>query len=270
MAIERILFVNQGIEPYVEESHESVIGKYLPLNVQEKGIETRVFMPKYGLINERKNLLHEVIRLSGQNIIINKNDHPLVIKVSSIQTLRMQTYFIHNEHYFGRKHFLTDKAGKHFPDNDERAIFYARGVLETVKNLGWCPDIIHCHGWIACLVPVFLKKLYAINPLFSQSKIIYSVYNDHAGSNVSRTFANKLAKSGIPLEDADRYKQTSYEAALKLAIDYSDGVVISHQEVSNGIRSHVADSNKPFIEHQEKDYTDSYIELYQRIVDNNV
>jgi len=267
MAVERVLFVNQGIEPYVDESYESLIGKYLPLNVQEKGIDTRTFMPKYGLINERKNLLHEVIRLSGQNIIINKNDHSLVIKVSSIPALRMQTYFIHNEHYFGRKYFLTDKEGKHFPDNDERAIFYARGVMETVKNLSWCPDIIHCHGWISCLVPVFLKKLYVINPLFVNSKIVYSVYSDHASNNVSRTFVNKLTKSGIPIEDAERYKQSNYETTLKLAIDYSDGVIISHKEVSDGVRAHIINSEKAFIEHQEKDYTDSYLELYQRIMD---
>ena len=265
MAVERVLFVNLGIEPYMDESHESLIGKHLPIKMQEKGIDTRVFMPKYGLVNERKNLLHEVIRLSGQNIIINKNDHPLVIKVSSMPTLRMQTYFIHNEHFFGRKHYLTDKGGKHFMDNDERAIFYARGVMETVKNLSWSPDVIHCHGWISSLVPIFLKKLYALNPLFADAKVVFSVYNDHAPVGVSRTFANKLTKSGIPSEDADRYKQSNYEDTLRLAIDYSDGVIISHKEVSKSVRDHITESKKPFIEHHGKNYADSYLELYHRI-----
>ena len=267
MAVERVLFVNQGIIPYLDPSHESEIGRYLPLSMQERGIDTRVFMPKYGLISERKNQLHEVIRLSGQHININKTAHPLVIKVSSIPALHMQTYFIYNEHFFGRKHFLTDKDGKYFSDNDERAIFYARGVMETVKNLSWNPDIIHCHGWISSLIPIFLKKFYAINPLFSNTKVVFSVYSDHASKSVSRTFVNKLSKSGIPAEDATLYKQTNYETSLQLAIDYSDGVVISHKDVSDAIRSHIANSNKPFFEHQENEYGDNYLELYNSVVD---
>jgi len=237
------------------------------LRMQERGIDTRVFMPKYGVISERKNLLHEVIRLSGQNIIINNNPYPLIIKVSSIPAIHMQIYFIHNEHYFGRKYLLTDKMGKYFADNDERAMFYARGVMETVKNLAWSPDIIHCHGWISCLVPIFMKKLYVDSPFFSNTKIVFSVYGDHDSKNVSRSFANKLSRSGIPSEDAEAYKGVDYEASLKLAIDYSDGVVISHENVSEGIREHIANSNKPFFEHQENEYGEPYLELYNRIVD---
>jgi len=270
MIVKRVLFISQGIEPYLEESHETKIGKHLPLSIQEKGVETRVFMPKYGLINERKRRLHEVIRLSGQNIVIGRNEQPLVIRVSSISELHMHTYFIANDHYFGRKYFLTDEEGKYFSDNDERAIFYARGVLETVKNLNWCPDIVHCHGWISCLVPVFLKKFYADNPFFANSKVVYSVYSDHSSKSVSRNFVNKLNKSGIPLEDAELYTKVNYEDTLKLAINYSDGVVISHKEVSKPIREYIKKLGKPYFKHKENKYGDSYITLYNNVLVANL
>ena len=267
MSVGRILFVNQSIEPYLEATYESKIGKQLPISIQGKGVDTRVFMPKFGLVNEKKHLLHSVIRLSGQNIVIGRHTHPLIIKVSSIPSFRMQTYFIVNDHYFGRKDFLTDETGKFFTDNDERAIFYARGVMETVKNLSWRPDIIHCHGWISCLVPIFLKKFYVDNPFFANAKVIYSVYDDHASKNVSRSFVSKLHKSGIPLEDAERYEKIDYETALKLAIEYSDGVVISSKNVSKGIREHIALLEKPFFEHKENKYAEKYLELYQLIME---
>ena len=149
----KVLFVQQEITPYLKDSHMGIIGRYLPQGIQEKGREIRTFMPRYGCINERRNQLHEVIRLSGMNLIINDTDHPLIIKVASIQSARMQIYFIDNEDYFQRKHVFFDSGDKFFKDNDERAIFFARGVLETVKKLGWTPDIVHCHGWITSLMP---------------------------------------------------------------------------------------------------------------------
>ena len=266
MTVERVLFVNQGITPYVDATQASKIAKDLPLSMQEKGIDTRMFMPKYGSINDKKNFFHEVIRLSGQNIVINSNAHTLIVKVTSLPQVQMQTYFIYNEHYFEREHILADETGKLFQDNDERAIFYARGIFETVRNLGWSPNVIHCHGWISCLLPLFLKKVYAINPLFANTKIVYSVYDDHASKSLSRRLPMKLEKSGIPLEDAELYKEISYEAALKLAINYSDAVVISHENVSHGIRTYIAKSNKPFFEHKENEYGDSYLELYNSVM----
>ena len=156
----------------------SEIGRYLPQGVQEKGREIRTFMPRYGCVNERRNQLHEVIRLSGMNLVINDADHPLIIKVASIQAARMQVYFIDNEDYFQRKAVLHDADGNEFEDNDERAVFFARGVLETVIKLRWAPDIIHCHGWLTSLVPLYIKKYYYNDPLFQNSKLVYSVYND--------------------------------------------------------------------------------------------
>ena len=265
MTIERVLFVNQGIIPYVETSHESKIGRCLPQSIHEKGIETRMFMPKYGTISERKCFLHEVIRLSGQNIIINNNDHNLAVKVASSPIGQMQTYFIDNEHFFGRKYMLADKSGKLFADNDERAIFYARGVIETIRKLGWSPNVIHCHGWISCFVPLFLKRLYAENPLFSNTKVVYSVYNDSDAKTLNRSLANKLKSSGVPINDANLYKQADYESTIRLAIDYSDAVVISHKDVNDSLRTHIAESKKPAFEHQEDQYGDVYLELYQQI-----
>ena len=266
MTVERVLFVSQGISPYVAESPEAKIAKNLPLNIQGKGIDTRMFLPKSGSINDKKSFLHEVIRLSGQNIVISNNAHTLIVKVTSAPVVQMQTYFIYNEHYFDREQVLTDEAGKLFPDNDERAIFYARGIFETVRSLGWTPNIIHCHGWLSCLVPLFLKKVYAINPLFANTKVIYSVYNDHSSKMLSRRFSAKLEKSGIPPEDAELYKEINYETALKLAIDYADGVVISHTNVSNGIRAHIAKANKPFFEHKENRYGSIYQKFYNNVI----
>lgn len=267
MTVERVLFVNQGITPYVNETHEAKIARDLPTSMQEKGIDTRMFVPKYGLINDKKRYLHTVIRLSGQDIVINNIAHTLVVKVTSLPVIQTQTYFIYNDHYFDRKQMLADETGKLFSDNDERAIFYARGIFETVRNLGWSPNVIHCHGWLSCFIPIFLKTVYALNPLFAKTKVVYSVYNDHATKSLSRKLATKLNKSGIPLEDADLYKDVSYENALKLAIDYSDAVVISHDEVSEGIRKHINKRNKPFFVHAENEHADNYLELYNSILD---
>ena len=265
MSVERILFVNQEITPYVEASHMSIIGRYLPQSILEKGIDIRTFMPRYGIINERRNQLHEVIRLSGQNIIINGNDHMLIIKVASIQSIRMQTYFIDNEEFFKRKFMLYEKVGKFFPDNDERAIFYARGVIETVKNLGWSPDVIHCHGWISCLVPLFVKEIYKDNPLFTNSKVVYSVYNEPFDKNL-RSLSSKLKASGIPANAAALYKQATYESSTKLAIDYSDAVIISHNDVKEDICSHIRESKKPHFRHIEEQYGEEYASLYNSIM----
>jgi starch synthase len=192
MEKKKILFVSQEITPYLPETEMSVIGRYLPQGIQEKKKEIRAFMPRYGSINERRNMLHEVIRLSGMNLIIDDTDHSLVIKVASIQSARMQVYFIDNEDFFQRKGIVTDENGNFFEDNDERAIFFARGVLETVKKLRWSPDLVHCHGWITSLVPLYLKNAFKEDPLFAKSKVVYSVYNDGFPGSFPKNFAKKI------------------------------------------------------------------------------
>ena len=265
MSAQRILFVNQEITPYSEVSHMSIIGRYLPQSILEKGLDIRTFMPRYGMINERRNQLHDVIRLSGQNIVINKGDHVLLVKVASIQSIRMQTYFIDNEEYFRRRTLLEDtKTGKVYNDNDERAIFYARGVIETVKNLGWSPDIIHCHGWLSCLVPLFIKKIHVDNPLFANSKVIYSVYNDPFDKTY-RSFVKKLKSCGIPTKDAQLYRKATFESTTKLAVDYADAVVISQKDVDKDTRSYIENLQKPHFEHKEEQYAEDYLKLYNSI-----
>lgn len=268
MSAYKILYVNQEILPYVDDTYISTIGRFLPQSMQESGVDIRTFMPRYGLVSERRNQLHEVIRLSGQNIIIKDNDHPLIIKVASIPSVRMQTYFIDNDDYFRRKGILCDKAGKYFSDNDERAIFFAKGVLETVKNLGWSPDIIHCNGWISCLVPLYVKKVYMDNPLFTLSKVVYSVYNDGFPKNLDRSFATKLKTTKVPPKEAVLYKSASFLSTTKLAVDYSDAIVLGHEAVLPEIKMHIADSGKINMVHSQEDFVSDYIALYEKVLES--
>lgn len=201
MEKKKVLFISSEITPYLPETEMSKKSRYLPQGIQERGKEIRTFMPRYGSVNERRNQLHEVIRLSGMNLIIDDTDHPLIIKVASIQSARMQVYFIDNEDYFQRKHIFKDAKGNEFADNDERAIFFARGVLETVIKLRWAPDLIHCQGWLTSLVPLYVKKAYNDDPLFVNSKVVYSVYNDDFKKPLDATFRNKLKMNNITNDD---------------------------------------------------------------------
>src|ERR1700740_3834030 len=192
MGKSKLLFITHEMSPFLELSKISEITRQLPQAMQKKGYEIRILMPRFGNINERRNRLHEVIRLSGMNIIINDNDNPLIIKVASIPAARMQVYFLDNEEYFQRKHVFSDKDGKFYADNDERMIFFCKGALETVKKLGWAPDIIHCHGWMTALIPFFVKTSYKEDPLFQNSRVVYSMYDQDLDEGFSDSFAKKL------------------------------------------------------------------------------
>ncbi len=263
----RILFINQEIIPYLEESHMGRICRYLPQGIQERGREIRTFIPRYGNINERRNQLHEVIRLSGMNLIIDDIDHPLIIKVASIQQARMQIYFIDNEDYFLRKYTLTDKNGKFFSDNDERIIFFCRGVLETVKKLGWSPDIIHCHGWITSLIPLYVKKAYKDNPLFSDAKVIYSVYDDEFDEVLNPDFGRKIIIDGITNKDLIHYKKPSYVSISKAAIDFADAIIYGREKINDEVEKYLKSLDKPVLDYQSMDtYIDAYDEFYEKII----
>ncbi|MCX6251972.1 MAG: glycogen/starch synthase [Bacteroidetes bacterium] len=268
----KILFVQQEITPYLKESHMGIIGRYLPQGIQEKGKEIRTFMPRYGSINERRNQLHEVIRLSGMNLIIDDTDHPLIIKVASIQQARMQIYFIDNEDYFQRKFTFTDKNGKYFKDNDERAIFFSRGVIETVKKLGWGPDIIHCHGWMTSLVPLYIKKAFKDNPLFTDTKVIYSIYDDDFKDVMGKDFANKIKLDGITTKDLKYYKNPSYVNIIKAAVDFSDAVIFGSPQINTELETYVKESDKPYLEFKPMEkYIDAFSDFYDEIlVDESV
>ena len=266
----KVLFVTQEMIPYLPESHMGTICRHLPQGTQEKKREIRTFLPRFGNINERRNQLHEVIRLSGMNLIIDDNDHPLIIKVASIQQARMQIYFIDNDDYFQRKFTLTDKNGKFYPDNDERAIFYSRGVIETVKKLGWAPDIVHCHGWMTSLVPIYIKKAFKDNPLFSDSKIIYSVYDDEFQNDLDSDFSKKIRLEGITNKDITHYTNPSFVNLSKAAIDFSDAVVYGVENVNPEIKEYAAGTSKPILEYQSMDtYIQAYNEFYDQLLEEN-
>ncbi len=263
----KVLFVTQEITPYLKDSHMGMIGRYLPQGIQEKGREIRTFMPRFGNINERRNQLHEVIRLSGMNLIIDETDHPLIIKVASIQQARMQIYFIDNEDYFQRKYTFHDKSNKFFTDNDERAIFYSRGVIETVKKLGWGPDIIHCHGWMTSLVPLYIKKAYYENPLFTDTKIIISLYDDDFTEVMNKNFAEKVKLDGINAKDLKHYKTANFVNLMKSAIDFADGVIIGSPSVNKEIMDYLKNTDKPFLKFQPMDrYIDTFSDFYDEIL----
>lgn len=268
MEKEKILFVNQEITPYLPENKISKIGRYLPQYAQERGYEIRTFMPRFGNINERRHQLHEVIRLSGMNMVINDTDHPLIIKVASIQSARMQVYFIDNEDFFKRKFTIYNDKGQLFPDNDERSIFFARGVLETVKKLRWAPDIIHCHGWFSFLVPLYVKKAFKEDPIFDNSKIVFSIYKQDFDELLNQDLIKKVPIDDITIDDIKIIKQPSYVNILKLAIDYSDAVIIADNDINPEIIDYIKSSGKKTLEcTSDEDYIDSYHEFYESIIE---
>ena len=266
MEKKKVLFVSQEITPYLPESEIAEIGRYLPQGIQEKGKEIRTFMPRFGCVNERRNQLHEVIRLSGMNLVINDNDHPLIIKVASIQAARMQVYFIDNEDYFQRKYTIADDQGNEFDDNDERAIFFARGVLETVIKLRWSPDIIHCHGWFTGMVPMFVKETYRDNPLFANTKLVYSVYNDQFSNTLSSNMAAKIAEDGISPEKLNVIGEPTFENYSKLVVDYADAVIKGSETINPEVEQYIKSSGKKFLDYQPKEsYIDSFFFFFYNI-----
>ncbi len=267
MEKKRVLFVNQEITPYLPESAMSKIGRYLPQKVQESGKEIRTFMPRYGLINERRNQLHEVIRLSGMNLIIDDIDHPLIIKVASIQQARMQVYFIDNEDYFHRKSIFKNGSGKFHKDNDERAIFFAKGVLETVKKLGWAPDVIHCNGWFSSLLPLFVKTAYKDSPIFAEAKVIVSLYNDDFSERLKKGYEQKMIMTGLENDDFGHYSEGTFVSLIKGAIDHSDALIAGSPDINPEILEYAKASGKPMLDYQgEEDYYGAYNEFYDKII----
>lgn len=263
----KVLFITQEITPYVSESEMSLVGRNLPQAIQEKGREIRTFMPKWGNINERRNQLHEVIRLSGMNLIIDDTDHPLIIKVASIQSARMQVYFIDNDDYFQNRLQVVDENGVEYEDNDARAIFYARGVLETVKKLRWCPDVIHCHGWMTALAPLYIKKAYKDEPSFRDAKVVFSLYDNDFKEPFHPDFASKLLLKGISKKDvADLKEPVDYTALCKLAVDYSDSVIQQSEHVNEEVIAYARQIGKPVLGYQSPEiFADACNDFYDQV-----
>ena len=246
MKANKILFISQEITPFVPESPMATIGRNLPQATQDLGKEIRIFTPKWGNINERRNQLHEVIRLSGMNLIINDTDHPLIIKVASLQAARMQVYFIDNDDYFHNRLMTSDSDGNDYCDNDERAIFFARGVLETVKKLRWCPEVIHCHGWISALVPLYIKSIYKEEPSFRDSKIVISLYDENFKTNFPDNFPEKIFNNDLQEDLTGEIKAPiSYTELAKLAIRHCDGVIVNGDNIPQKIIDYAESLGKP-------------------------
>ncbi|MGM0636237.1 MAG: glycogen/starch synthase [Bacteroidota bacterium] len=260
----RILYISSEVIPYLPENEISTMSFEAPKMINSLGGQTRIFMPRFGNVNERRHQLHEVIRLSGMNLVINDLDMPLIIKVASIPKERMQVYFIDNEDYFKRKATLTDEDGKLFADNDERAIFFAKGVIETVKKLNWSPDIIHVNGWLSSLVPLYLKNFYGNEPLFKNSKIVTSVYNEAFEGTLDNEMIKKVLFDGIDDDKAKFLEEPTFEALMKVAIDNSDAVIQGSEEIPEELISFVESKELPMLSYvQKEEFSQAYQDFYK-------
>jgi starch synthase len=270
MAKTKLLYITHEMSPFLELTKISEISRQLPQAMQDKGFEIRILMPRFGSINERRNRLHEVIRLSGMNIVIDDNDNPLIIKVASIPTARMQVYFLDNEEYFQRKYVFADKENKFYADNDERAIFFCKGALETVKKLGWSPDVVHCHGWMSSLVPAYIKTLYKDDPTFKNSKVIYSVYEDSFTEKLSDKFTEKALMNEMKPADTAAFKAGDITALNTGAISYSDAVVFGSETINPEVLKFVKKAGKPTLEFNSTSDFENYSNLYEEIVNEEL
>lgn len=267
MSKEKVLFVNQEIMPYIPESEMSKAGLDLPKGIQERGYEVRTFMPKYGCINERRNQLHEVIRLSGMNLIIDDTDHPLIIKVATLQPARMQVYFIYNEDYFQRnpgKGLETEEA----PElNDERCIFFVRGTIETVRKLRWEAGIVHCQGWLSALTPLYVKKVYDEDPSFRDSKVVYSLYGSSFDGQLDPRFEEKLRMEGFGDDDLKSIagRPVDFTALAKLALAHSDGVILHTDKVAPELLEFIEENKIPCLPYEGSFDVDKYAEFYKTL-----
>lgn len=268
----KVLIVTQEMQPYTALSEISEIARKLPQYVQEKGFEIRVLMPRYGTINERRHRLHEVVRLSGMNIIVDDDDFPLIIKVASLPGARMQVYFLDNEDFFKRKSVFTDDEGKPFSDNEDRMIFFCKGVIETVKKFGWAPDIVHCHGWMTSLVPMYLKTAYKTEPLFQNSKLVYSLYNSEIETTFSGDFMNKASINNLEPEDLVAYLDSEEKVDLfKGASTFTDAVIEGSEKLNGAVPQLLKNLEKPILEFQSEDqYLSAYLDFYNMLLEQEV
>ncbi len=263
MKDKRVLIVSSEVVPYLPENELSTTSFEAAKMIHGKGGQTRIFMPRFGLINERRHQLHEVIRLSGMNLVINDMDMPLIIKVASIPKERMQVYFIDNDEYFKRKALFSDEDNNLFEDNDERAIFFAKGVVETVKKLNWSPDVIHVHGWMASILPLYIKEYYKDNPLFTDSKIITSLYNNGFEGSLNSKFADKIKYDNISESKIKTISNPNYTNILINAIENSDAVIKGSEVLPDEIIAFLNTCNIPVLDYPSvEEFDNAYTDFY--------
>lgn len=262
MKNKKVLIISSEVTPYLPQTNQALNSYQIPKSVNDNGGQTRIFMPKYGLINERRHQLHEVIRLSGMNLVIDDEDMPLIIKVASIPKERMQVYFIDNDEYFKRRGTLRDEKDKLFKDNDERMIFFTKGVIETVKKLNWSPDIIHLHGWFTSLFPLYLKTYYKDEPLFAESKIVTSVYTKDFEGILSKTIQKKVSFDQIPSEEIQLLKTANYENLIQLSLNHSDGYVVADDGALNKIEKLIESKDIPVMDFDQTKEDKAFVSYY--------
>lgn len=270
MSKKKVLIVTQEMQPYTKHSLVSEIARKLPQYIQENGMEIRILMPRFGTINERRHRLHEVVRLSGMNIIVDDDDYPLIIKVASLPEARMQVYFLDNEDFFKRKSTFTDDKGAPFDDNVDRMVFFCKGVIETVKKFGWPPNIIHCHGWMTSMVPLYLKAAYKNEPLFQNSKVVYSIYEDDIVNTLTNDFVKKATINKLSESDLSAYSNGEGVTLHEGAIKFADAVIKAQEGINEKVQKAMDDSDKPVLGYQEENYLPSYFEFYQSLLAEEV
>ena len=268
MSKKRVLFVTQEMQPYTALTEVSELVKSLPVYTHDKGMEIRVLMPRFGTINERRHRLHEVVRLSGMNIIVDDDDYPLIIKVASLPGARLQVYFLDNDEFFKRKFIFNDENGKPYEDNTDRMVFFCKGVIETVKKFGWAPDIIHCHGWMTSLVPLYLKTAYAHEPLFENSKVVYSVYNQkHIPKNIEKNFLSKAAINNLEADQLTAYQNGKGINLDKGAVNYADAIIQGSEKIENTVSKTINTLDKPHLSFVKDDgYLSEYLDFYKELL----
>ncbi len=266
MSKKRVLYVTQEMSPYTVLSEISAIVNQLAPHTYNKGFEVRVLMPKYGLINERRHRLHEVVRLSGMNIIVDDDDFPLIIKVASLPGSRMQVYFLDNEEFFKRKAIFDDANKKPFKDNADRMVFFCKGVMETVKKFGWAPDIIHCHGWMTGLIPMYHHKIYKQDPIFQDAKMIYSVYNSSYANTFANNFFDKARINDLSSEDLNDYRDGDQITIHEGAIKFADGLIVGSDSLPESVQNAVDASSAPKIEHNSEEFLAEYLDFYKSLL----
>jgi starch synthase len=267
----KILFVTQEMDPYTEISEIANTLRKLPEYVQSNGIEIRVLMPRYGTINERRHRLHEVVRLSGMNIIVDDDDFPLIIKVASLPGARLQVYFLDNDDFFKRKSVFTDDDGQPFDDNPDRMVFFCKGVIETVRKFGWPPDIIHCHGWMTSLIPLYIREAYKTEPLFQYAKIIYSVYQEELDQNFSNGFLTKASINNLEEDDLSAYLNGTNINLTQGALTYSDAAIRGSKFLSENAVQLLENYGKPVLDYKnEEEFLPAYLDFYNTLMEETV
>lgn len=262
----RILYVASEINPFLQTSEVADFVRKLPQAMQERGMEIRILVPRFGIINERKNRLHEVVRLSGINISVGDEEKPLIIKVASIPNAKLQVYFIDNEDYFHRKSVFLDKENKFYADNDERAIFFCKGAIETVRKLGWSPDIVHCNDWITSFIPLYLKTTYKNDPLFKNAKTVFTIYNNSFTHKFNDDIMDKVKMLDIEDNMLGSLKTADFEGFIKMGVEFSDAVIVAGENKKLDDLFKKMKEKKVETIGKDEDYTESYYNLYNELV----